>query len=221
MLQAWRQLSFIHWSYDPAEIRPLVPSELEVDTFDGAAWVGLTPFLLTLRPPFLPPLPGLAPAPETNVRTYVRDRHGRRGILFFSLDLTVLWAVVGARATFQLPYMWSEMTVRPGSQRIDYSGRRRLPRGGASYALAVAPGRQRPVNELENFLTARWRLYTKIAGRLCEVRVEHERWPLAPARLLHLEEDLLQSVGIPAPRSNALAHFSPGVSVRVGFPQPV
>ena len=41
MHQHWRQLTFLHWSYTPDAVQRLLPAGLEVDTFDGAAWVGL------------------------------------------------------------------------------------------------------------------------------------------------------------------------------------
>src|SRR5947208_17004251 len=49
----------------------------------------MTPFLLTVSPParWLPPFPGVHRVPETNLRTYVRDRKGRHGIWFFSCDV--------------------------------------------------------------------------------------------------------------------------------------
>jgi uncharacterized protein YqjF (DUF2071 family) len=37
---------------------PLVPDPLIVDTRDGLAWLGITPFtMLGVRPAFTPPLP--------------------------------------------------------------------------------------------------------------------------------------------------------------------
>src|SRR5437899_4813896 len=46
MRQSWRDLTFLHWRSDPSAIRPLVPAELQLDLYDGAAWVGLVPFLI-------------------------------------------------------------------------------------------------------------------------------------------------------------------------------
>src|SRR5688572_26919690 len=80
MLQAWAQLTFLHWSFEPDVIRSLIPAGLELDTFEGQAWVTLSPFLMRgLRPPILPSLPWLPEAPETNLRTYVRSADGRVG----------------------------------------------------------------------------------------------------------------------------------------------
>ena len=58
MFQRWERLTFLHWRYQPESIRRLIPRDLELDTFGGAAWIGLTPFAVTgLRPPGLLAVP--------------------------------------------------------------------------------------------------------------------------------------------------------------------
>jgi hypothetical protein len=49
MGQRWEQLTFLHWPYDPADVQRLLPDGLHVDTFGGAAWVGLVPFFMRVR----------------------------------------------------------------------------------------------------------------------------------------------------------------------------
>ena len=44
MAQRWHDLAFISWAYEAEQVRRLLPPGLEVDTFDGAAWVSLVPF---------------------------------------------------------------------------------------------------------------------------------------------------------------------------------
>ena len=73
----------------------------------------------------------------------------------------------------------------------------------------------------DSFLTARWRLYTLIAGRLMQARVQHAPWPLQEAGVSALDQSLLKAAGLPAPRRGPLVHFSPGVEVLVGPPLPV
>ena len=98
MLQSWETLTFLHWFYDPQIVRDLLPPDLQLDLFDGKAWIGLTPFkVVNLRPPLLPSLPWISHFPETNVRTYVRGPVGERRIWFFSLEASRLLAVIGAR----------------------------------------------------------------------------------------------------------------------------
>src|SRR5438270_10035723 len=72
MTQRWNNLLFAHWPIDAAALHGLVPDALELDTFDGSAWVSITPFVLShLSPRGLPPLPWVSEFPELNVRTYV------------------------------------------------------------------------------------------------------------------------------------------------------
>jgi uncharacterized protein YqjF (DUF2071 family) len=223
MLQNWRHLTFLHWPYTPAEIRRRVPGGLEVDTFGGAAWVGLTPFVLEdLRAPFLPALPWVSRFPEMNLRTYVRGPEGERGIWFFTLEADRLLAVLGARLTYGLPYHWAEMRVGVKDGALDYRSVRHGRRGSFKAAQArmlLEPGDEIGSTDLELFLTARFRLYTVLAGRLAFAQVEHEPWPLRDARLLSLEENVIAESGLPEPVGKPLVHYSTGVHVRVGAPR--
>jgi uncharacterized protein YqjF (DUF2071 family) len=200
-------------------VAQFLPPGLEVDSFDDTAWIGMTPFYLSnLRPPLLPALPWISCFPETNVRTYVRDRNGGRGIWFFSLDAARLAAVVGARVTYGLPYRWARMSVKHEKTRIHYSSSRITSRT-AFVRASVETGSRIPTGELEFFLTERYRLYTTLAGSLAFADVEHEPWPLHECHAIHLEQSLLPFAGLPAPRDKPLVHFSNGVHVRVGRPQ--
>jgi uncharacterized protein YqjF (DUF2071 family) len=218
MYQRWESLTFLHWRYEPGVIRRLLPPELELDTFDGAAWIGLTPFLLTgLRPPLCPSVPWISRFPEMNVRTYVRGPDGERGIWFFTLEAGRVLAVLGARLSYRLPYRWAKMRVRRMGKRIEYASERQFGPGRARVLIsrnsAIQPG------ERELFLTARFRLYTNLAGRLAFAQVEHPPWPLEAADTLELEQNVIEHSGVPVPSGQPLIHFSPGVPVRIGRPK--
>jgi hypothetical protein len=217
MFQSWTRLTFLHWRYRPEVIRPLIPADLELDTFDGAAWIGLTPFLLTgLRVPGLPALSWISQFPEMNVRTYVRSASGKRGIWFFSLEADRLAAVAGARLSYGLPYRWANMSVRWDSGQVEYTSRRHFGPGQAH--IAIRSGSPIQANELARFLTARFRLYTTLAGHLAFAQVEHDPWPLESAILLNLDQNIIEHCDLPAAAGEPLVHFSPGVSVRIGRP---
>jgi uncharacterized protein len=219
--QRWQTCTFLHWAYDPADVQRLLPPELQVHTHDGLAWVGLTPFLLCdFHPPWLPAIPGLSTFPETNLRTYVLDSTGLDGLWFFSLDADEPATVLGARALLQVPYHWAAMSVEAGST-VTYRSRRRWP-PAAGHDVVVVPGAPLAAEELverDHFLTGRWRAFTKIAGCLVTVPVEHQPWPLWSVRVDQLSQDLLTAAGLPAPRGEPLAHYSPGVDVRLGPPR--
>jgi len=216
MLQTWQSLTFIHWRYDPAVIRPLIPERLTLDTFDDAAWIGLTPFLLTgLRLPSLPALPWISCFPETNVRTYVRGPNGDRAIWFFTLEADRLLAVLGARLSYGLPYRWADMRVNVNGSTVSYQSRRRASLRSAYSAIDVEIGQPIEQSQLEIFLTSRYRLYSQYGKRLAYAQIEHEPWPLHAAVILRLDQTVVEGSGLPRPEGEPLAHHSPNLEVRI------
>jgi uncharacterized protein YqjF (DUF2071 family) len=216
MRQSWLDLTFLHWRYAADLVRPLIPPELELDLYDGTAWVGLVPFMIVdLTLPGWPAVPWLSHFPETNVRTYVVDREGRRGVWFFSLDAARLAAVAAARTAYALPYFWARMRVECDGRRARYRSRR-VPPMRAMSEIEVRIGQEivQPA-ELEVFLTARWRLYAHRFGRILQAEIEHRPWPLQRAEVVGLKETLIAASGLPAPRGEPLAHFSRRVDVLV------
>ena len=148
MRQKWRDLLFVHWPVSVDVLRPLVPAELELDLFDGTAYVGLVPFTMTgVRPVGLPAVAGLSTFHETNVRTYVRLADRDPGVWFFSLEAANAIAVHLARRLFHLPYHFARMflehepaTGSPEPATILYAGTRRWPGPlPASYAVRARP----------------------------------------------------------------------------------
>src|SRR5215216_2004618 len=217
MYQTWSCISFLHWSYEPRVLQRLLPDRLRPHTFDGRAWVGLTPFLLEdLRTPLAPALPWFTSFPETNVRTYVVGPDGREGLWFFSLDAGRLEPVLVARATYALPYMWSAMTVERRGAVVRYRSRRRWP--GPTPAASAVPGE---LGEFDHHLTARWQLYTTLGPVLARSSVEHEPWPLHRAAVHELDSDLVAAAGLPAPAGEPVVHWSPGVRTRISGLRPL
>lgn len=217
MLQRWRWLTFLHWRYRPDAIRRLLPSQLTLDTYDAAAWIGLTPFLLSnLRPPRAPALPWLSQFPETNVRTYVRGPGGEPGVWFFTLDTDRLAAVAGARLLYRLPYRWAEMRVTRSDRIVEYESARRRPFGSARTSIAIQAGEAIEAGDFDHFLTARYRLYSMWGERLAFADIEHAPWPLHSARILRLNQNLIERSGVAAPTGEPLVHYSPDLQVRIG-----
>jgi uncharacterized protein len=218
MVQGWHEISFLHWSCEPGILQQRIHPKLIPDTLDGRAWVSLTPFLLrALRPLLIPEWLGLT-FPEMNVRTYVVGPSGP-GIWFFSLDASSLLAVLGARATYGLPYYWSQMRVEVGKETLSYHCTRK---GTMSSRIQVRKGN--PIVDpslLDIFLTARYRLYSSWAGRLITAEVEHEPWRLQEIQIPCLEENIRRAMGVKFPHDAFLAHYSPGVDTKVGPPKTV
>ena len=215
MSQTWRRLTFLHWRYEPALVQSLLPAGLRLDTFEDAAWIGLIPFEIhNLR--------GIPHFPETNVRTYVIGPDGSRAVWFFSLDAARFIAVLGARVAYRLPYFWAKMSVISQDGTIHYRSRRKWPHSTkVTSDIVVHPGQRYRAEELgglDHFLTARYRLYTRIRGRLGCAQIEHEPWPLARATATAVNQNLVRAAGLPQPLGQPLVHYSEELDVKIGYP---
>jgi uncharacterized protein YqjF (DUF2071 family) len=224
LIHTWSELSLVHWPYSADAVQALLPPGLEVETFDGAAWVGLVPFHCTIRPPFVPRIPWACSFPEMNVRTYVRGPEGP-GVWFISLEAARLGAVLIARATYGLSYYWAKMAFTRVGDVAVYRSKRRWPgTHGAAGALAVAvgdPTAPGDLNELERFLMNRWRFYCVTPAGLATGTVEHEAWSISRADLLHCDPDLVSACGLTRPSGDPLVHHADPVVVRMSAPRRV
>jgi uncharacterized protein YqjF (DUF2071 family) len=215
MGQTWEDLLFAHWRVAPQVLEPHLPDGLELDTFDGHAWLGVTPFRLTgLRLRGLLPLPRASSFLELNVRTYA-TAGGKAGIWFFSLDASSTAAVELARRTYKLPYFRARMsTVRRGDWFVYECARVEEPgRVFSGRYRSRGDERQTAKGSLEHFLTERYCLYTTDErGVLLRAEIHHVPWPLHDAQL---ELELNTMAPVVLPDEPPLCHFSPRVDVVV------
>ncbi|MCU7820346.1 YqjF family protein [Kitasatospora sp. DSM 101779] len=222
LTQSWLDLAFLHWAADPADVAPLLPAGTVPDTYEGLTYVGLVAFrMYRVGWLNLPGVPYLGTFPETNVRLYSVDRHGRRGVVFRSLEASRLLPVLIARAGFRLPYTWAGMAIRRDADTVRYTSVRRWPGPrGARSRIAVRVGeRIDHPTDLEHFLTARWGMHNSVHGRTVYLPNAHPRWPLHRADLLHCEDELITAAGLPTPTGPPVSVlYSPGVRVRFGRP---
>lgn len=223
MRQRWERLTFLHWAFEPAAVQRLLPQGLQAETFDAVAWVGLVPFFMRVRTAGGHGMPWVSSFCETNVRTYVRDGQGRAGIWFFSLDAARLSAVAVARATYRLPYHWSAMRLTERDGQFSYACRRLLP-GSRDVISRVRVSVGEPYSDGEqtardHFLTARWMLFSSSGSWYRVARAWHQPWPLHRVQVQAVEDRLIAAAGLPQPDGEPLAHYSPGVDVRIGRPE--
>jgi uncharacterized protein YqjF (DUF2071 family) len=217
--QHWRRLLFVHWPLAPDLLRPLVPPGLSLDLYEGMAWVSLTPFVVqAARPLGAPRWLGLSFL-ETNVRTYVHVAGRQPGVYFFSLDAASLLAVVGARTTLDLPYLYAHGREDHSASAVDYRLRRCADPWAvchARYAPGEPTGSAEP-GSLDFFLIERYLLHVQRGRSLWTVQVHHRPYPLQRVNSLRLDQTLVSADGLPPVAGTPLAHFSPGVNVAI-FP---
>ncbi len=180
----WLDLLFAHWPIEAALLRPHIPAALELDLWQGQAWIAVVPFRMQgVGPAFLPVGSSFA---ELNVRTYVR--HGAQaGVWFFSLDAASRIGVRLARRFFYLPYFDARMRIEPSGDGFRYSSER-THRGAEPARLEmtyapIGPAAPAVSGSHEEWLTARYSLFSADPeGRLYRGDVAHAPWQLQPAK---------------------------------------
>lgn len=210
---SWVDLLFAHWRLDTATVRSTLPPGLELDTFQGAAWLGVVPFRMeNVGPRGMPWLPWVSQFAELNVRTYVRGPDGKPGVWFYSLDAANPLAVAGARIGFHLPYFDARMTCERDGDWVVYDSKR----VHTGFPAGEFRGRYRSDGEpylaargtLEHWLTERYCLYAADAKqRLFRGEIQHAPWPLRKARAEIEHNSVAEAHGFSLPGPPELLHF--------------
>ncbi|MEM6313615.1 MAG: DUF2071 domain-containing protein [Planctomycetota bacterium] len=223
MFMRWEDLLFAHWPVKPDALRPLIPSGLELDTFDGDAWLGVVPFRMSgIRGRCAPQVPRAHAFAELNLRTYVKTG-GKPGVWFFSLDAEHRLAVRVARLTFGLPYFDATMSCKPDGDGITYHSRRTH----RDAEPAEYRGRYRPTGpayrtrpgDLDHWLTERYCLYAaKPGGRVRRGDIHHAPWPIQTAEAEFEVNAMTQQIGVTLPDTPPLLHFARSIEVVAWLP---
>ena len=184
MKQEWQDVYFLHWPIKEEDLREHVPQELEIDTFDGMAWLGVVYYQMkrmSLR--FIPPIPGTSPFLELNVRTYVKYK-GKSGVYFFSLNVNNPIVSKVASAGDILPFQFAKIYEKRNKDTLTFQNRRE--ENGQTPEILIATVRpiSEPINRtpLEFWLTERHYLWTKALGILIRQYNGHTQWILQRAQ---------------------------------------
>jgi hypothetical protein len=212
MEQRWHDLLFAHWRVETELLRQHVPSGLEIDTYQGQAWLGVVPFRMEgVKLRYAPAIPGTSRFPELNVRTYVK--HGEKpGVWFFSLDAASRLAVAVARRWFHLPYFFAHMHCENRDGWIEYASDRKEGDGRAAVLRWKYRGEGETFHAargtLEHFLTERYCLYSADAeGDLKRGEIHHPPWNLQLANAEISDNSMTKGLGLSL-GTPELLHFS-------------
>lgn len=210
--QKWDDLLFIHFPIAESELRPFVPDELEIDTFEGQAWIGIVPFLgsenqarkfgrVFSTEDFL----------ELNVRTYVKHK-GVEAVHFFTMDASSPLVVKTARSMIGLPYYNAEMEIKNKKGSILYESKRKHD-GKAndgfscSYEPQSEPFQAEP-GTLTHWLTERYALLKTKNGKVMKGPIFHEPWELQEAKVTIHQNELIDFLPDHVKEAEPLVHYS-------------
>jgi uncharacterized protein len=214
--QHWLDLLFAHWQVPPEVLRPHVPSTLEIDSWNGLAYVSAVAFRMDyIRPRGLPSLGWFSRFLELNLRTYVIYR-GEPAVYFLSIHAGKRVAVFLARCFTPLPYVYARMHCsRQAAGGFRYDSERATAGGDAvfkaEFTPVAEPQETRP-ESLEAWLLERYCLYADDArDTLFRAVVRHRPWTYQPVTGMKLANTLGSPFGLDLTRPPDKVHFSPGL----------
>ncbi len=225
MGQTWNDLLFAHYPVDIHELRKLLPDCLQVDTYDGQAWVSVVPFEMSdIHFRELSAIKYKKRFSELNVRTYVTF-NGEPGIYFFSLDANSPLAVQLANLSYALPYLHADMEVAHSGSQIHFKSTRNDQRAAdGSFDGQYAPAGehfQTKKGSLAYWLTERYALFTVKGKKILKGAIFHEQWTLQQAQADFRVNNVAESAGITLPAEPELLHFAKKLKVRVWPPEQI
>lgn len=190
--QTWRHVVFLNYKVDPKWFEGRLPRGVELDTYQGHAYLSVVPFRMEgIRFRFGPVLP-FSSLWELNLRTYVKVGN-RRGIYFFTLDTDHLLGEWVARTFFNLPYRFKSMRADIKYQDYIFDG------GESFYMKAKITSVPLVTEAYHDWMVERYSLFTNKGDQLWRGDVSHSPWPLKYAKLETLKEGLCEEFfpGVP------------------------
>jgi hypothetical protein len=216
--QNWINLTFLHWEVTPEKIEKYIPNGLELDLFNGKAYVGTIPFIMEkVRPRYLPSLPNISTFPEFNIRTYVK-KNGKAGVLFLTLEAQSHMTCKFAPWAYGLPYIYakSKVVISEDGGYEWYSKRKSNGIILKGRSKAIGEIREAQKGTLEEFLFERYCLYVEYKDELKIAHTQHAPWKFQDG-IANIEDNTLTefyNLGIANCLSPEYVHVTKGVKVR-------
>lgn len=210
MMQEWHDVYFLHWPIAPEDIRPYIPLELEIDTFDDRTWLGIVFFKMkNFRARFMPTVPIINNFYELNVRTYVKYR-GKSGVYFFSLDVNNKIIAQIHKAIGILPFRYANITEKRHQDIVTFQNRMEQIGQNPEILIVSIEPIEKAIQRtpLEYWLTERHQLWTKVKGKLVRQYNRHSPWILQRAACTVYENSMAIFKESHVQENEPIAHFS-------------
>ncbi|HTF81124.1 MAG TPA: DUF2071 domain-containing protein, partial [Cytophagales bacterium] len=164
--QEWRETIFIHWSVPIEKLRKHVPASLEIELYDGMAWVSLVAFTMKgVRPRLLPSFSPISDFHELNLRTYVRYGN-QTGVYFLSIEAEKWISCQLTKAFSGLPYKHAKIQRTPNSFTSTNTNL-----GNTFHIEYVAKNASSDKTNLDRWLTERYALIQDVNEQLISFQI--------------------------------------------------
>jgi uncharacterized protein YqjF (DUF2071 family) len=187
MTQVLQDIFFMHWQVKPITISSLIPNGLELDLYNGTAWISIVPFrVVHMRLRGCPPIPGLHTYLELNVRTYV-SKNGIPGIYFLNVQTNNLPITLGARVITGIPFTRTKMKYRKRKEDYIFSSE-----GNFHTSFHIEMEKEIiKKGSLPFWLMERYSMYTVKGKQLYRGDIQHQPWDVWQAKGIVEQNTLL------------------------------
>ena len=179
----WENLIMANYAVDPFVLLPFLPKGVELDTFNGKAFVSLVGFMFKDTRLFKMPIPLLGTFEEINLRFYVVRKEGngwKRGVVFINETIpfkpvawVANWLYKEHYISIPTKHTWN---INDQNKEIIYEWK-----VGAdwNHIKVNASNNKLPMEEgsVEQYIFEHYYGYTKVDNNTTqEYRVNHPRW---------------------------------------------
>lgn len=200
----WENLIMANYNIDSAILNPFLPKGVELDLYDGKAYVSLVGFIFKRSRIFNIPIPLMGTFEEINLRFYVKRKVGdtyRRGVVF--INETVPYKPVAwlANKLYKEHYITvptkHHIALAQLVKSIHYEWK-----VGSSWnhikVKATTDSREMERGSLEEFIFEHYYGYTKISENVSqEYKINHPRWLVNDVTENSIKCDFSQMYGLP------------------------
>lgn len=205
--QEWNDTLFLHWKVDIKELRKFVPDDIEIDLYNGEAWISLVAFEMEkVRPRFLPAFSSISNFHEINIRTYVK-KNNKTGVYFLSIEGGNRASCKIAKAFSGLPYRYSKMNRQDAlyySENKEFDDKIFI-----KYSIGETLEKK---TLLDKWLTERYALFQDTKTSINEFEIHHIEWPIKKLDIKEIEIKYTRFKTLLNKHPDSL-HYSPGVQV--------
>jgi len=209
--QEWNKALFLHYMIPAEVLIPLIPKNLELDLYEGKAWISVVAFRMEkIRPRGFPAIPPISNFLETNVRTYVK-KGSKQGVFFLNIEAEKSLSAFISKRLSGLPYEKSTMLSSANNNLITIKSFNNAKGYRFDTSFRIEDTVQ-VKGDLDLWLTERYCLYLERKGRIFRYEIHHAKWPIKNVKLRHLDINY-KIHGLEITSNPDLIHYSEGVRV--------
>lgn len=179
----WENLIMANYEIEPTVLFPFLPNGVEIDTYQGKAYVSLVGFLFKDTSLFKVPIPYLGTFEEINLRFYVIRKQGnqiKRGVVFINetipykpVAFVANWLYKEHYISIPTKHSWN---ISDKSKEIEYQWK--LKNDWFKLKINASPQKESMAQgSIEEYIFEHYYGYTKVDEHTSqEYKVKHPRW---------------------------------------------